>query len=196
MPARPFNVLFLCTGNSARSILAEALLNSLGRGRFRAYSAGSRPTGELHPLALELIEKNRLPAQGLRSKSWDELAQPGAPQMDFVFTVCDQVAAEVCPVPPGRQMRAHWGINDPAAVQGSDAERRNAFLEAFNALQSRLLIFVSLPLDKLEPGVLQRRLDELGKLSAADEIPTNLADRIQSASRATRPNRSRPVGRI
>jgi arsenate reductase (thioredoxin) len=196
MSARPFNVLFLCTGNSARSILAEALLNSLGRGRFRAYSAGSHPAGEVNPLALELIEINGLPAQGLRSKSWEEFAQPGAPEMDFVFTVCDQAAAEACPVWPGRQMRAHWGVDDPAAVQGSDADRRKAFREAFNALQSRLLIFASLPLAKLEPGVLQRRLDELGKLSAADETPTNLSDRIQSASRATRTNRSRPVGRV
>jgi arsenate reductase len=196
MSARPFNVLFICTGNSARSVLAEALLNGLGRGRFRAYSAGSHPAGKVNPLALELIEKNGLPAQGLRSKSWDEFTQPGAPHMDFVFTVCDQAAGEACPAWPGRQMHAHWGIDDPAAVQGSDAERRKAFLDAFNALQSRLLIFASLPLDKLEPPVLQRRLDELGKLSAADEAPTNLSDRIQSASRATRTVRSRPAGRI
>jgi arsenate reductase len=196
MSVRPFNVLFVCTGNSARSILAEALLNGLGRGRFRAYSAGSHPAGKVNPLALELIKKNGLPAQGLRSKSWDEFTQPGAPQMDFVVTVCGQAAGEACPAWPGRQMRAHWGIDDPAAVQGSDAERRKAFLEAFNALQSRLLIFVSLPLDKLEPRVLQRRLDELGKLSAADGAPTNLADRIQSAARATRTRRSRTVGRV
>jgi hypothetical protein len=116
--------------------------------------------------------------------------------MDFVFTVCDQAAAEVCPAWPGRQLRAHWGVDDPAAVQGDDAERRRAFLEVFNALQSRLLIFVSLPLDKLEPRVLQRRLDELGKLSAADEAPTGLSDRIQSAGRPTRTNRLRPVGRV
>ncbi len=195
MSARPFNVLFLCTGNSARSILAEVLLNSLGRGKFRACSAGSHPSGKVNPLALELIEKNGLPTQGLRSKSWDELAQPGAPEMDFVLTLCDQAAAEACPVLPGRHMRAHWGIDDPAAVQGGDEERRKAFLEAFSALQSGLLIFVSLPLAKLEPRVLQRRLDELGKLSAADETPTDLSDRIQSASRATRTDRSRPVRR-
>src|ERR1700730_19280754 len=123
---RPFNVLFLCTGNSARSIMAEVLLNSVGGGKFRAYSAGSHPKGEVHPLALELIERNHLPAAGLRSKSLSEVAQPDAPEMDFVFTICDQAAGETCPVWPGQPMTAHWGIDDPAAVEGAEAERRRA----------------------------------------------------------------------
>jgi len=194
MSTRAFNVLFLCTGNSARSILAEALLNSIGRGRFKAYSAGSHPAGRVNPFALELIERNGMPVQGLRSKSWDEFVQPGAPKMDFVVTVCDQAAAEVCPAWPGRQMRAHWGIDDPAAAKGGEEDRRKAFSRAYSELQSRLLIFVSLPLDKLDPRVLQRRLDELGKLSAADESSTDLSDRIRSASRATRLSRARRSG--
>jgi arsenate reductase (thioredoxin) len=191
MSARPFNVLFLCTGNSARSIMAEALLNSIGKGRFKAYSAGSRPAGEVHPLALELLAKNGLPTEGLRSKSWDELAQPGAPKMDFVFTVCGSAAGEACPVWAGEPMRAHWGVEDPAAVSGSDHDRRKAFFTAFGELQNRLLVFVSLPLAKLERSVLQRRLDELGAMSADDSTSTNLSDRIQSASRATRLSRAR-----
>lgn len=197
MPSRPFNVLFLCTGNSARSIMAEALLNSTGRGRFRAYSAGSHPAGKVNPLALQVLAANLLPAEGLRSKSWDEFLQAGAPRMDFIFTLCDQAAAQACPAWPGRQMRAHWGIGDPAAVRGSDEERRTAFDRAYCELQNRLLILACLPLDKLEPRVLQRRLDELGMLSAADESPTNLSDRIQSAGRATRLNRARlPADRV
>jgi arsenate reductase (thioredoxin) len=191
MSTRPFNVLFLCTGNSARSIIAEALLNSIGKGRFKAYSAGSHPAGKVNPFALELIEKNGLPAQDLRSKSWDEFAQPGAPKMDFVFTVCGSAAGEACPVWPGGPMKAHWGVEDPAAVKGSDDERRKAFFTAFSELQNRLLVFVSLPLAKLERSVLQRRLDELGAMSADDASSTNLTDRIQSASRATRLSRAR-----
>jgi len=194
MSARPFNVLFLCTGNSARSIMAEALLNNVGQGKFHAYSAGSHPKGEVHPLALELMESNRLPAAGLRSKSWEEFAQPQAPQMDFVFTVCDQAAGEICPIWPGQPMTAHWGIDDPAKVEGDEADRRRAFFEAFNALQSRLLIFVSLPLGKLERPLLQRRLDEIGKLSAEDESATNLSDRIRAAGRPLRLNLRRRGG--
>jgi arsenate reductase len=160
---RPFNVLFLCTGNSARSIIAESILRSLGAGRFNAHSAGSKPTGRVNPFALELLVKNHLPTDGLRSKSWDEFARPGAPRLDFVFTVCDNAAGEVCPVWPGQPMTAHWGIPDPAAVEGSDDARRNAFAEASRTLLNRIRVFTSLPLDKLDRLSLQRRLDELGK---------------------------------
>jgi arsenate reductase (thioredoxin) len=163
---RPFNVLFLCTGNSARSIMAESILRSLGGGRFNAHSAGSRPAGRLNPFALEMLERNRLPTEGLRSKSWDEFVQPGAPRLDFVFTVCDNAAGEVCPVWPGQPMTAHWGIPDPAAVEGSDDAKRKAFAEASRTLLNRIRAFASLPLDKLERLSLQRRLDELGKLPA------------------------------
>jgi arsenate reductase len=157
------NVLFLCTGNSARSILAEVLLNAMGRGAFKAYSAGSYPKGEVHPLALEILRKNRLPTEALRSKSWDEFARPGAPPLDFIVTVCDRTAGEVCPVWPGKPMTAHWGINDPAAVQGSPEEQRKAFVVAFNELRTRISLFMSLPIAKLERLMLQRRLDEIGK---------------------------------
>jgi arsenate reductase len=135
---RAVNVLFLCTGNSARSILAEAYLSSAGRGRFRAYSAGSHPNGEVNPLALELLEEKGIATQGLRSKSWDEFAAPGAPKLDFVFTVCDNAAGEVCPLWPGQPIKEHWGIPDPAAVQGSDEQKRKAFLGAFTQLSSRI----------------------------------------------------------
>lgn len=163
MTDQALNVLFLCTGNSARSILAEALLNSIGRGRFRAYSAGSHPGGQVNPFAIELLSKNRLPTEGLRSKSWDEFARPGAPELDFVFTVCDNAAGEVCPVWPGQPMTAHWGVPDPAAVQGSDEEKRKAFFTAFNQLQRRLSLFTSLPMDKLDRMSLQNRLDAIGQ---------------------------------
>jgi protein-tyrosine-phosphatase len=162
--SRPaFSVLFLCTGNSARSIMAEVMLNTMGRGRFHAFSAGSHPKGAVNPYAIELLQKNRLPTEGLRSKSWDEFAQPGAPALDFVFTVCDQAAGELCPVWPGQPMTAHWGIEDPAAVEGSDAHRRKVFFKAYNQLHHRLSIFVSLPMDKLDRLTLQRRLDEIGR---------------------------------
>jgi protein-tyrosine-phosphatase len=164
MAAQPLHVLFLCTHNSARSVLAEVLLNQMGRGRFRAYSAGSHPSGRINPFALELLERNRLPTAELRSKSWDEFARPGAPSLDFVFTVCDQAAGEACPIWPGQPMTAHWGIEDPAAVQGTDEEKRKAFFRAYNQLQNRLSIFVSLPLDKLDRLALKHKLDEIGRL--------------------------------
>jgi arsenate reductase len=157
------NVLFLCTGNSARSILAEAYLNAAGRGRFVAYSAGSRPAGRVNPFALELLEKNRLPSAGLRSKSWDEFARPGAPRMDFVFTVCDNAAGEACPLWPGQPVTAHWGVSDPAAVAGSDDEMRKAFLRAFSELRTRINLMLALPLERLDRLSLKRRLDEIGR---------------------------------
>jgi len=158
----PLNVLFLCTGNSARSILAESLLNAMAQGRFKAYSAGSMPNGQVNPFALELLRRNRLPTEGLRSKSWDEFAQPGAPDLHFVFTVCDNARGEVCPVWPGQPMTAHWGVDDPAAVEGMDEVKRHAFFRAYNQLQIRLQLFMSLPMDKLDRIALQKRLDEIG----------------------------------
>jgi len=162
MADKTFNVLFLCTGNSARSIMAETLLNAMGKGRFKAFSAGSHATGKVNPLALELIGKNRLSTEGLRSKNWDEFAVAGAPEMQFVFTVCDQAAGEVCPVWPGQPMSAHWGVDDPAAVTGSDEDRRKAFFNAYNQLANRISIFLNLPLDKLDRLALQKKLDEIG----------------------------------
>ncbi len=156
-------MLFLCTGNSARSILAEAYLNSAGKGRFAAYSAGSQPAGKVNPFALELLERNRIPMQGLRSKSWDEFARPGAPRLDFIFTVCDNAAGETCPIWPGQPVTAHWGIQDPAAVQGSDEAKRKAFLRAFSELTTRTNLFMSLPIEKLDRLALKRKLDEIGR---------------------------------
>ena len=156
-------VLFLCTGNSARSILAEAYLNIAGKGRFTAYSAGSHPAGKVNPFALELLEKNRMSTAGLRSKNWDEFARSAAPQMDFVFTVCDNAAGEVCPVWPGQPITAHWGVADPAAVAGTDAERRKAFLRAFTELSTRINLLLALPLEKLDRLALKRKLDEIGR---------------------------------
>ena len=144
------NVLFLCTGNSARSILAEAYLNHAGRGRFRAYSAGSHPNGRVNPFALELLERSKLPTTGARSKSWDEFAGPLAPKMDFIFTVCDSAAAETCPVWPGHPVSAHWGVPDPAAVQGSDEQKRRAFKDALTTLSRRIDLFLALPVEKLD----------------------------------------------
>jgi arsenate reductase len=164
MPAdRPYNVLFLCTGNSARSILAEAFLNAEGKGRFRAFSAGSFPKGAVNPFALALLKQVGLPVDDIRSKSWDEFAAPGAPQMDFVFTVCDQAAGEVCPVWPGQPVSAHWGVPDPAAVEGSDAEKIRAFREALRMLSNRIRVFSELPFDKLDRIKLQTRLDDIGR---------------------------------
>ena len=158
-----FNVLFLCTGNSARSILAESLLNQLGKGRFHAFSAGSHPAGQVNPFALELLAKNRFPISGLRSKPWDEFAQPAAPRLDFVITVCDKAAGEVCPVWPGQPMTAHWGIPDPAAVEGSDDAKRHAFVEAMSRMQRRISLFVSLPFASLEGMKLQQAVRDIGK---------------------------------
>jgi arsenate reductase len=163
---KPLNVLFLCTGNSARSILAEAYLNAAGKGRFNAYSAGSRPTGRINPLALELIEKHRISGAGLRSKNWEEFAKPGAPKLDFVFTVCDNAAGEVCPVWPGQPITAHWGIADPAAIASTDQEKRKAFLRAFTELTTRINLLLSLPLDKLDRLTLKRKLDAIGKIGS------------------------------
>ena len=165
--ARIRNVLFLCTGNSARSILAESLLAHWGRGRFAAFSAGSFPRGEVNPRAIELLRRMRLPTEGLRSKSWEEFARPGAPAMDFVFTVCDQAASEVCPVWPGQPITAHWGLPDPAAVEGSEAERNAAFADAFRMLERRIRIFTALPHDSLARLELQRRVTEIGSPAEA-----------------------------
>ena len=163
-----YNVLFLCTGNSARSILGERLVERWGAGRFRGFSAGSRPRGEVHPLALELLRRNNYPIEGLRSKDWAELAEPGAPHMDFVFTVCDKAAAETCPVWPGQPMTAHWGVADPAAAEGDEAVRMMAFRRAFTELQNRISIFVNLPFASLDRLRLQERLDEIGRSGAAE----------------------------
>lgn len=160
---RTFNVLFLCTGNSARSILSEALLNKRGQGQFRAFSAGSHPAGRVNPYALELLQRMGYSTGGLRSKSWDEFAAPGAPELDFVFTVCDNAAGEVCPMWPGQPITAHWGIPDPAAVDGTDEQKRKAFDEAFRILERRISLFLSLPIRSLEQLVLQERLSEIGR---------------------------------
>jgi protein-tyrosine-phosphatase len=165
----PFNVLFLCTGNSARSIMAEALLNYWGKDRFRAYSAGSHPTGRVHPLAVETLQRNRLSTTNLRSKSWDEFAGPDAPPMQFVFTVCDDAAAEACPAWPGQPMTAHWGIKDPARVEGSAEERARAFTKAFWELDARIKLFTSLRLEMLDRLALQKQLEAIGRTKAEAE---------------------------
>ena len=160
---RVYNVLFLCTGNSARSILAEAIINRFGNGRFRGFSAGSFPKGAVHPIALQLLTHLTLPVEGLRSKSWDEFAAPGAPSLDFVFTVCDNAAGEVCPYWPGQPMTAHWGIPDPAAVERTDAQKWLAFRQAYKAMENRIKAFTSLPIASLDRMKLQERLNEIGK---------------------------------
>ena len=157
------NVLFLCTGNSARSVLAEGFLNSAGAGRFQAFSAGSHPTGKPNPFALELLAKHGISTAGLRSKNWDEFARPGAPEMHFIFTVCDSAAGETCPVWPGHPVTAHWGVADPAAVQGSDEEKRRAFLDAFRLLSNRIRLFINLPFERLERRALEQKLDQIGR---------------------------------
>jgi len=170
MSGKIYNVLFLCTGNSARSILAESLIDHWGKGRFQGFSAGSFPKGEVNPLAVRLLAELELPTRGLRSKSWNEFARPDAPVMDFVFTVCDQAAGEVCPIWPGQPVTAHWGVPDPAAVEGSEATRMLAFREAFRALERRIKIFVSLPIDKLDRMTLTGQVQAIGRLrdDAAD----------------------------
>jgi arsenate reductase len=163
MPDREYNVLFLCTGNSARSIMAESLLNYWGRGRFHAFSAGSHPKGDVHPLAIEMLRRSRLPVAGLRSKSWNEFSTADSPPLDFVFTVCDRAAETVCPVWPGQPMTAHWGIHDPASIEGTPEERERAFNRAFRELDARIKIFTSLRLELLDRLSLQRELDAIGK---------------------------------
>ena len=160
---KPLNVLFLCTGNSARSIMAEAIMNREGRGRFRAFSAGSHPRGEVNPHAIKLLESLHYPTSQFRSKSWDELAGPDAPKLDFVFTVCDDAAAEVCPIWPGQPMTAHWAMPDPARAEGSDAEIGLAFADAYRMMNNRITLFLNLPLATLDRLSLQRRLEEIGK---------------------------------
>jgi arsenate reductase len=169
MADQTFNVLFLCTGNSARSIMAESLINRLGRGSFKGYSAGSQPAGEVHPKAIELLRRFNYVTDELRSKDWNEFSEPGAPEMDFVFTVCDRAGAETCPVWPGQPMTAHWGIPDPAAVEGDEVTQMNAFRTAFRELENRIKIFVSLPISSLDRLRLQEQLDEIGRSSAPEE---------------------------
>jgi arsenate reductase (thioredoxin) len=160
---RTYNVLFLCTGNSARSVLAESLLTHWGRGRFNAFSAGSFPKGQVHPLALDLLKRMNLPAEGFRSKSWDEFAAPGAPPLDFIFTICDNAAGEVCPVWPGKPTTAHWGIADPAAVEGSDADRALAFRKSLKELETRIKLFTELPIASLDQPTLREQLRAIGQ---------------------------------
>lgn len=163
MSNRIYNVLFLCTHNSARSILAEAILNQHGAGRFRAFSAGSHPAGQVNPHALDLLERNRFPTAGLRSKNWDEFAAPGAPVMDYVLTVCDKAAGEVCPVWPGQPISAHWGVEDPAAVEGDQEAVNKAFKDAFIVMSRRIALFLSLPIDKLDKMSLRKELAQIGQ---------------------------------
>jgi arsenate reductase (thioredoxin) len=167
MTRQPFNVLFLCTGNSARSILAESILHKDGGGRFNAYSAGSHPKGRVNPLALKTLEAFEYPVEGFRSKSWEEFTAPDAPLLDFVFTVCDSAASEACPVWPGQPMTAHWGIEDPAAVEGTDIEKQRAFNQAFHYLKNRIAVFIFLPVKSLDQPSLANRLKEIGRMEGA-----------------------------
>lgn len=166
MQQKTWNVLFLCTGNSARSIMAEALLSTMGKGRFRAFSAGSQPGGKVNPFAVEQVKATGYPLDNLRSKSWDEYAIPDAPKMDFIITVCDNAAGEVCPVWPGQPVTAHWGFEDPAAAIGSDDEKRAVFVNVFRQIMARVNLFVSLPIDMLEKTAIQRELKKIGETSA------------------------------
>jgi arsenate reductase len=172
----PYNVLFLCTGNSARSIMGESILNRAGQGRFRAFSAGSHPKGQVHPYTLDLLKKLHYDVSGARSKSWQEFSAPDAPKLDFVFTVCDDAAAEACPIWPGQPMTAHWGVPDPAAAQGSEAEIRLAFADALRMLTNRINIFVSLPIKSLDQLTLQKRLDTIGKSKEAGDPSATAAE--------------------
>ncbi|NWG23361.1 MAG: arsenate reductase ArsC [Pseudorhodoplanes sp.] len=172
---RPYNVLFLCTGNSARSIIAEAILNREGRGKFKAYSAGSQPKGAPHPYTLDLLKKMNFDVSQFRSKSWNEFAQPGAPELDFVFTVCDNAANETCPLWPGQPMTAHWGVPDPAVAEGTEAEVRLAFADAFRMLNNRISIFVNLPIASLDKLTLQKQLDSIGMTKDAAADPASAA---------------------
>jgi arsenate reductase len=167
MTDKTFNVLFLCTGNSARSILAESVLRKIGAGKFNAYSAGSQPKGNVNPMALDLLVGHKFPTEGLRSKSWDEFAGAEAPQFDFIFTVCDNAAGESCPVWPGKPMTAHWGIDDPVAVEGTDAEKRIAFTTALRHMKFRIAAFAALPLESLERISLTAKLQEIGQLEGS-----------------------------
>jgi arsenate reductase (thioredoxin) len=171
----PYNVLFLCTGNSARSIMAEAILNRAGQGKFRAFSAGSQPKGQVHPYTLDLLRRLSFDVSGVRSKSWKEFSGPSAPKLDFVFTVCDNAAQETCPVWPGQPMTAHWGVPDPAAATGNEAEVRFAFADALRMLTNRINIFVSLPLRSLDQLTLQRQLDSIGKTKDKGDEPASAA---------------------
>jgi arsenate reductase len=172
---RPFNVLFLCTGNSARSILAESILNKTGAGTFRAFSAGSQPKGAVHPQTLALLSSRGHDTRTLRSKSWNEFARPGAEPIDFIFTVCDNAAGEACPIWPGKPMTAHWGIPDPAAAQGSEAEVALAFMDAYRMLSRRIELFMALPLDKLDGMTIQSRLREIGQMQGATSSGADVA---------------------
>jgi arsenate reductase len=169
MSENPFNVLFLCTHNSARSVIAECVMNRLGGGKFKAYSAGSQPSGKVHPHAIELLKRLNYDTTGLRSKSWEEFARPGAPQLNFVFTVCDDAANEVCPVWPGQPMSAHWGLPDPSRVEGTEAERAFAFADTHRMLYQRIGIFTNLPLKSLDKLSLQKRLDDIGRAKLAKD---------------------------
>jgi protein-tyrosine-phosphatase len=174
MTDRKYNVLFLCTGNSARSILAESILRKDGAARFNAFSAGSHPKGKINPFALKVLDAYGYPADGLRSKSWDEFALPDAPEMNFVFTVCDSAAGERCPFWPGQPMTAHWGIEDPAAVEGTDIEKEKAFVTAFKYLRNRILIFVNLPIASLDKMTLRAKLHEIGRTEGATAHATEV----------------------
>jgi arsenate reductase len=171
MKREPMNVLFLCTGNSARSIFAESILNQLGSGRFRAYSAGSHPRGEVHPLTRQVLEKAHYPSAGLRSKSWDEFGRMDAPHMHFVITVCDQAAGEVCPMWPGQPMTAHWGFEDPVQVVGSDEVQLKAFQKAMFQIANRISILLSLPMEKLDRLALQEKVREIGRMASVEPAP-------------------------
>jgi arsenate reductase (thioredoxin) len=175
MSERVYNVLFLCTGNSARSIIAESLLRKDGRGQFRAFSAGSQPKGAVNPLAIKVLGSLDYPTEGLRSKSWEEFASPDAPVMDFVFTVCDNAAGESCPIWPGQPLTAHWGIEDPAEADGSDIEKEAAFVTALRYLKNRISIFTALPLKRLEPLTLGTKLREIGRGEGATSQRPNVA---------------------